>query len=208
MQIIEQSVTFIDAPKNLGKIIETAARTCYKSHDKIKEGSDERLFNQIVKQTHHDSVAEHGSIVLQVVTDRAILAQLTRHRHFSFSVESQRYVNYSKEKFGSEVKFIKPEGIEGGTEAYHMWVLAMNYAEGSYFDMLDLKCKPEIARSVLPNSTAVELTMSGNVRQFRHYFKLRAEGHAQSDHQKLAKMMYDCMIENGVPSYLFDDIFK
>lgn len=206
--MVEPSVEFIDAPQNLGKIIERAARTCYKSEDKIKEGSDERLYNQIVKQTHHDSVAEHGVIVLQVTTDRAILAQLTRHRHFSFSVESQRYVNYSKTKFGSEIKCIVPDGIVLDSPEFFVWYTAMEHAEDYYFEMIDAKCKPEVARSVLPNSTAVELTMSGNIRQFRHYFKLRAEGHAQSDHQKLAKMMYDCMMENGVPSYLFDDIMK
>jgi thymidylate synthase (FAD) len=208
MNIIKPQVTFEDATPNIGQVIEKAARTCYKSHDKMCEGSAERLFNQIVKQHHHDSVAEHGSIILQVVTDRAVLAQLTRHRHFSFSVESQRYVNYSKDKFGNEIKVIKPEGIEEGTMQFDIWSKAMQEAEHYYFTLINSKCKPEVSRSVLPNSTAVELTLSGNVRQWRQYFKLRTSSHAQADIKKLTFQMHQCMIDNGIPGYLFDDIIS
>jgi thymidylate synthase (FAD) len=172
------------------------------------EGSDERLFNQIVKQHHHDSVVEHGSITLRIITDRSMLAQITRHRHFSYSVESQRYVNYSKDKFGNEVQFIKPHDIVIGSEAWGTWKQACQIAEGAYFTLLERKCKPETARSVLPNCTKTELVMTGNVRSWRHFFQLRSSGHAQKDVQQLTKLMYTAMMENGIPSYLFDDVIK
>ncbi|KRE33453.1 FAD-dependent thymidylate synthase [Paenibacillus sp. Soil724D2] len=203
MKIIEPSVEFIAATPNIGQVIELGARNCYKSEDKIGEGTDEKLFNQIVKQHHHDSVVEHGSITLRVVTDRAMLAQITRHRHFSFSVESQRYCSYAKNKFGSQITVIKPHGL---TKGFPVWQSAMRQAEHHYFAMIEEGCKPEVARSVLPNSTKTEIIMTGNVRCWRQFLSLRLAGHAQKDVQHLARLMHEAIIDNGVPEYLFDDV--
>jgi thymidylate synthase (FAD) len=208
MRIVEPNVEFIVATPNIGQVIELGARNCYKSEDKIGEGTDEKLFNQIVKQHHHDSVVEHGSITLRIITDRAMLAQITRHRLFSFSVESQRYVNYSKDKFGASVQFIKPYDIDPDTPAYDIWRAGCEQAEYYYFELLNHKVKPETARSVLPNCTKTEIVMTGNVRNWRHFFKLRSAGHAQKDVQYIAKLMYESMMNNGIPSYLFDDVIN
>jgi thymidylate synthase (FAD) len=208
MKIVEQEVQFIAATPNIGRIIELGARNCYKSEDKICEGSDEKLFNRIVKQNHHDSVVEHGSITLRVITDRATMAQITRHRHFSFSIESQRYCNYTKDKFDGEVQFIKPFDIAIGSDAWRTWKQACQIAEGAYSTLLEHKCKPEVARSVLNNSVKSEIIMTGNVRSWRNFFQLRSSGHAQKDVQYLTKLMYAAMMENGIPSYLFDDVMK
>lgn len=204
MKIVEPSVEFIAATPNIGQVIELGARNCYKSEDKIGEGTDEKLFNQIVRQHHHDSVVEHGSITLRIVTDRAMLAQITRHRHFSFSVESQRYCNYSKDKFGGEVQFIKPLGLNDTTEFF--WQKAMEEAEQYYLTLLYEKCPPEVARSVLPNSAKTEIVMTGNVRSWRQFLSLRLAGHAQKDVQHLARLIHETIISNGVPAYLFDDV--
>lgn len=208
MQIVEPKVEFIAATPNIGQVIELGARNCYKSEEKIGEGTDERLFNQIVKQTHHESVAEHGFITIRIITDRAMLAQITRHRTFGFSVESQRYCNYTKEKFGNNVQFIKPFDLTERTLAYTVWEDACRFAEASYFNLIDKKVKPETARAVLPNSTKTELVMSGNVRAWRHFFSLRSSGHAQKDVQYLTQLIYQSFIENGIPPYLFNDIIK
>lgn len=206
MKIIEPRVDFIVATPNIGRVIELGARNCYKSEDRIGEGTDEKLFNQIVKQHHHDSVVEHGSITIRIVTDRAMLAQITRHRHFSFSVESQRYANYSKDKFGNEVLFIKPHDIEEDTQPYQIWRESMQLAEKAYFKLIEQKAKPETARSVLPNSTKTEIIMTGNVRSWRQFFSLRSARHAQKDVQHLTKLIYQSFVENGIPKYLFDDV--
>jgi thymidylate synthase (FAD) len=208
MKIVQPAVEFIAATPNIGQVIELGARNCYKSEDKIGEGTDEKLFNQIVKQLHHESVVEHGSITVRITTDRAMLAQITRHRHFSFSVESQRYVNYSKEKFGSAVQFIKPLDITEGTPAYVVWADACRFAEASYFNLIEKKVKPETARYVLPNSTKTEIVMTGNVRSWRHFMSLRKAGHAQPDVQYLTQLIYQSFMANGIPEYLFDDIIN
>jgi thymidylate synthase (FAD) len=206
MQIVEPKVEFIAATPNIGQVIELGARNCYKSEDKMGEGSDERLFNQIVKQHHHDSVVEHGSITVRIVTDRAMLAQITRHRHFSFSVESQRYVNYTKEKFGNSVQFIKPFDLTEGSYPHTLWLRACRAAEEYYFSLIGAKVKPETARSVLPNSTKTEIVMTGNVRSWRQFLSLRSSGHAQKDVQHLSQLIYQSFMDNGIPAYLFSDI--
>lgn len=206
MKIIEPKVEFITATPDIGRVIELGARNCYKSEDKIGEGTDERLFNQIVKQFHHDSVVEHGSVTVRIITDRAMLSQITRHRHFSFSVESQRYNNYSKGKFGGEVSFIKPFDINEDSLAYWIWIGACREAEDYYFRLLKQKVKPETARAVLPNCAKTELIMTGNIRSWRQFFQLRASGHAQKDVQHISSLVYKAMMENGIPAYLFSDI--
>jgi thymidylate synthase (FAD) len=208
MKIVEANVEFIAATPNIGQVIELGTRNCYKSEDKITEGSDERLFGQVVKQNHHDSVTEHGNITLRVVTDRTMLAQITRHRHFSYSVESQRYCNYAKDKFDNQVQFIKPFDITEGTVAYDAWKEACEHAEGYYFELLEYNTKPETARAVLPNCTKTEIVMTGNIRSWRHFFQLRTASHAQKDVQHLAYLMYMSMMANGVPEYLFSDIMN
>jgi thymidylate synthase (FAD) len=208
MKIVKPSVEFIAATPNIGQVIELGARNCYKSEDKIGEGSDERLFNQIVKQHHHDSVVEHGSITIRIVTDRAMLAQITRHRHFSFSVESQRYCNYTKDKFDGHVQFIKPYDIVLGSESWRTWKQACTISEGAYITLLEQKVKPETARSVLNNSCKTEIVMTGNVRSWRQFIQLRSAGHAQKDVQHLTQLVYQSFMDNGVPAYLFEDVIK
>lgn len=208
VKIVEQEAKFRWATPEIGLSIEEGTRTCYKSEDKMCEGSDERLFNQVVKQSHHDSVSEHGVISMRIITDRATLAQFTRHRLFSFSVESQRYCNYSKGKFGGEITCIKPHDLDEDTTSYRIWLYALIDAERAYFDLVNAKVKPETARMVLPNSTKVEFVVTGNVRVWRNFFSLRLGSHAQADIRELTKKIYQQMMDNGVPSYLFDDIVK
>lgn len=206
MKLVEQKAEFIWATPDIAENIEKATRTCYKSEDKISEGSAQRLYNQVVKQSHHDSVSEHGVISMRFTTDRATLAQVTRHRLFSFSVESQRYVNYTKGKFGSQIQVIKPYSLTEGTEAYEIWKNAVEASEKAYFELVALKTKPETARMVLPNSTKVEFVITGNIRVWRNFLSLRLGSHAQSDIRHLAGLVYEEMKANGIPSFLFDDI--
>lgn len=207
MKIVEQSVEFKAATPNIAEVIEEACRTCYRSENLIKEGSAEKIFNTIVKQNHHDSVTEHGSITVKITTDRAMLSQITRHRiGFSYSVESQRYCNYSKDKFENQISVIKPFNIKENTKEYDVWLSAMTQAEIHYFSLLDLGAKPETARSVLPNSCKTTITMTGNVRSFRNFFKLRASNHAQEDIKYLCGLIVKSMIDNGIPQYFWNDI--
>lgn len=107
MKIIKpyyEILTTVDGDEIL-KSIEIAGRTCYKSEDKITEDSAERFVKMLI-QRGHESVIEHKSLTIKFICDRAILSELTRHRLSSFSVESTRYVNYSKNDDG--LIFIEP----------------------------------------------------------------------------------------------------
>ena len=116
--------------------------------------------------------------------------QLVRHRiGFSYSQESQRYCNYSKDKFENEITFINPFTDKSEPERfqkrYDTWLETCQKAEDTYFELLEDGLKPEVARSVLPNSTKTELIMTGNIRAWRHLLKLRTDKSAQRETREL-----------------------
>lgn len=134
-------------------------------------------------------------ISVHITTDRAISHELVRHRVFSFCQESQRYCNYSKDKFGNDVTFIIPNWVnthcpneenEGPSTADLEWSTAMQNAEASYFILLREGLKPQEAREVLPNSTKTELIMTGFILDWQTFFKLRCSTAAHPMMQELA----------------------
>jgi thymidylate synthase (FAD) len=133
------------------------------------------------------------------------MAQLTRHRVASYAIMSQRYVNYSKDKFGNSIDFIEPEGLSN--EAYDNWVGACKVAEAAYMVMTkDLGTPAEVARSVLPNCTATSIYMSANIREWRALFSLRCDSHAQRDIRNLMKATLKLMYEQ-YPVF-FGDLYE
>ena len=99
----------------------------------------------------------------------------------SYSQESTRYCNYSNDKFDNQIRCIDiATGFEydlnneTDKKKYEIWNMAMQDAEKHYFEMLELGAKPQEARSILPNSLKTELVMTMNIREWRHFFKLRA----------------------------------
>ena len=89
------------------KKIERIGRTCYKSESNITDDSAERFIKNIIKNGH-ESVLEHVSITLRVICDRGVSHEIVRHRIASYSQESTRYCNYSKDNFNNELTFINP----------------------------------------------------------------------------------------------------
>lgn len=205
MRIIEPSVeilTPIDGEAIL-KMLESVGRTCYKSEDKIQEGSAEKFISNIVKRGH-EAVIEHYNITVKFICDRGVTHEIVRHRVASYCQESTRYCNYSNDKFGSEITVIKPLYLEPGTLGYDAWFMALQTAEGAYFDLLDWGCSPQEARAVLPNSLKTELVMTANIREFRHFFKLRCSKAAHPQMREVANMLLKEFKER-IP-VLFDDI--
>ena len=169
------------------KRIESAGRICYKSENKITEDSSSKFVKMVVNRGHL-SVIEHISLTVKFICDRGVSHELVRHRLASFSQESTRYCNYSKDKFGSELTFIEPcffEGLE-----YVLWKQAMEFAEKQYFLLLEKGAKPEEARSVLPNSLKTELVMTANLREWKHILKLRTSKASHSQMQELMIPLY------------------
>jgi thymidylate synthase ThyX len=99
--------------------------------------------------------------------------EIVRHRLASYAQESTRYCNYSKDKFKSQIIFIKSNFWNDDNNLFKDWEKAMLNAEKSYLNLLENGAKPQQARSVLPNSLKTEIVMTANLREWRHFFKLR-----------------------------------
>lgn len=205
MKIIAPKVELVNAPtySDLLSLIEVAGRTCYKSEDKITEGSAEKFVRGIVKRGHH-AVIEHGVLTVRFTCDRGVSHEIVRHRLASYCQESTRYCNYSKEGFGSEITVIEPVSLHPGSEAYDVWKKACLRTELAYFDLLTIGCSPQDARSVLPNSLKTEVVMTANIREWRHFIKLRAARAAHPDMRVVAKKLHELLSE-AYPVF-FEDI--
>ena len=194
-----------DGQKLLQKI-EAAARTCYKSEGKIQEGSAAKLVAGLIK-SGHEAMLEHASVTVKFVVDRGISHELVRHRLASFAQESTRYCNYSKDDFGSEITFIIPDYLEYKSEGWNIWKESMKQAEDAYFKMLDFGLSPQQARAVLPNSLKTEVVMTANLREWRHFFKLRALGTTGKPHAQMLEVAVPLLedMKNLIP-VVFDDL--
>jgi thymidylate synthase (FAD) len=194
MKIIEPSVKFLASTQYAFELIENAGRTCYKSEVKSKESS-EKFVKKII-DNGHDSVLEHAHISLKIICDRGVSHEMVRHRIASFSQESTRYCNYSKDKFGGEITVIKPLFFHPSDVCYIHWYKAMETAEKAYFDLLLNGATAQEARSVLPNSLKTELVMTANIREWRHILKLRCSEYAHPQMQEVAKIIKQELIKN------------
>lgn len=169
------------------KHIERIGRVCYKSEGNITEdGESAKKFVKMLINRGHEAMIEHSSLSVKFTVDRGVSHELVRHRIASFAQESTRYVNYSLDKFGNEINVIDIyKGIKLDNKMKNMddfaiemiiaeWLLAVQDAEKHYMRMMELGATPQIARSVLPNSTKTEITITANYREWRNFFKLRA----------------------------------
>ena len=154
------------------KRIERYARVCYKSEDRMTWGEDSDFLRSIVGRGH-ESVIEHEKVTVLFILDRGISHELVRHRIGSFSQESTRYCNYGKDKFGREITVIEPFFFLNSA-AYPLWQQACEQAEAAYFALLDAGRSPQEARSILPNSLKTEIAVTFNLREWKHFFALRA----------------------------------
>ena len=196
MNIIDYPyVDIIENPveANLYSIAESA-RLCYKTA-RVDRDADIRLIGKCFKNGHH-SVLEHSRIKFRMVCDRGVSHEIVRHRLASFSQESTRYCNYSKNKFNSEISVVKPVRIHSGSMEYYIWEKQCESAEKAYFDLLDLGITPENARSVLPTCTATTIDISTNLRELYHILDLRTARDAHPDirwalHSLLIDMAHD-----------------
>lgn len=187
------------------KHIELCGRVCYKSEDKITEDSCRKFIENIIKRGH-EAVLEHFSITVKFTCDRGVSHEIVRHRLASYCQESTRYCNYSKDGFGKEITVIGPEALNLSPEAYASWVLGCAYAESTYFEMIQAGCSPQQARSVLPNSLKTEVVMTANIREWRHFLKLRCAPAAHPQMREVALMLLS-EFQTKIP-LLFDNIIE
>jgi len=195
-------MTPIDGEKIL-KHIEQCGRVCYKSEHKVDETSYLTFAKNIVKRGH-EAVIEHFSISVKFTCDRGVSHEIVRHRLASYCQESTRYCNYSKDQFSGEITVIKPLYLDENTDGYRMWKRSCENAETAYFDLLDYGLTPQEARAVLPNSLKTEIVMTANLREWRHFLKLRT---SQAAHPQIREIAIPLLEEfKQLIPILFDDI--
>lgn len=152
----------------------------------------------------HEAMIEHASITVKFIVDRGVSHELVRHRIASFAQESTRFCNYSKDKFGNEITIIEPCFNTWDQLLYDTWKESCEWAERYYFNLLNKGASPQEARSVLPNSLKTEVVMTANLREWRHFFKLRT---AQATHPQMREVTIPLLneLKEKLPE-IFEDI--
>lgn len=175
------NVTLLSCTENGDELAAKAASTCYDSKPSM-------LVLKKTIESGHESVIEHVSFTFQIEgVSRALLAQITRHRIASFSVQSQRYVSLA-EGFGyvipPRIEALGEEAVkefEGQMAIMHRWYQQWQERLGEGAN--------EDARFVLPNACETHITFTMNARELRHFFYLRCCNRAQWEIRELADKM-------------------
>jgi thymidylate synthase (FAD) len=193
--------------------IEEAGRVCYKSED-LNPNNDIEISKRFVRNVlkrGHEAVIEHANVTAKFICDRGVTHEIVRHRIAAYCQESTRYCNYAKDKYDNEITVIEPffwaDLVTPTSEDYanyELWRTAMLVAEDTYLHMIRNGATPQEARSVLPNSLKTELVMTANMREWRHFFKLRTAVAAHPQMREVACMLLK-EFQEKIP-VLFDDL--
>ncbi len=205
MRIIKPSFEILDCDDGMEilKKIEKYGRVCYKSENLIDEDSAVGFVRRILDRGH-ESVIEHEKVSARIICDRGVSHEIVRHRIASYSQESTRYCNYCKDKFGNELTFIKPVFWDENSDEYKIWFDVMKNIEDQYMQLIGKGVSPQEARSILPNSLKTEIVVTMNLREWRHFFKLRASSAAHPQMREIAVEMLQ-EFQRRIP-ILFDNI--
>lgn len=235
MKIINPSYEILTDISPFGTLeleqIERAARTCYKSEDKILDQAEsaKKLIKKLI-ENGHEAMLEHSILSVKFICDRGVSHELVRHRLASFAQESTRYCNYSKDNFDNQITVIEPllfnaltkkekEQLEETTfeaiaidpfysnvmKKYFYWFNSCVTAEKNYNRLLYLGCSPQEARSVLPNSLKTEVVMTANYREWRHILELRC---SEKAHPEMRRSMLPLLEDlHGRIPVIFDDVY-
>lgn len=208
MRLIKSKVEILDN-LNGGEIINKiarVARTCYKSEDNSTSERDRELVKRLIK-SGHEAMIEFFDITVKFTCDRGVSHELVRHRMASFAQESTRYCNYSKDKFGNELTFIEPIWYDSlGITHKQDFEIALERCEDDYLEFIRQGWTPQQARAILPNALKTEINMKANLREWRHFFKLRCSTAAHPDMRVLALDLLKQFHDN-IP-IIFDDIYE
>ncbi len=199
MKLIKQSYTVLNQPKDILKLIEQAARTCYKSESKISVGSDIKLTKSLIGRGHH-AMLEFGDITVRFITNRGVTHELVRHRLCSFAQESTRYVRYD-----NNMEFIIPVWWNDSTqEQRESFIHLCEVSEAGYLHLLAMGWQPQQAREILPNALKTEIVAKANIREWRHIFSLRC---SKAAHPQIRHLMMGLLehLKTEIP-LVFDDI--
>lgn len=216
MKIIEPTYKWLGGKTPDGlrilDIITEAGRVAYQSQ---REGGAAEFVRSLIERGH-ESVLEHAKLSVIVTCDRGITHETVRHRIASYTQESTRYCNYAGNRFGGEITYISLwGGIVRDQKMSKLpakqiglivaeWIEACLDAERHYNNMIALGATPQIARSVLNHSTKTSIVITMNMREWRHFFRLRNAPDAHPQMREIAEMLLE-PFKDVVP-VIFDDI--
>jgi len=234
MKIVLPYAKIHQAPENPLPIIEAAGRISHRSEEAQTSESWDRFIRTVVIQHGDWSIVEHVSVSVDMLVDRGITHELVRHRLFSFTQESTRFVNYEKKMppsfiypkpdvkcehclSGNEVRYngswshsLEPKHVgkvtyySDGCAYDQFWLEAIAKCEISYKLLLQQGWRPQEARSVFPNALASRILVTGNLRNWRHIFIMRTTLEA---HPQMRQVMIPLLAEfKKYCPILFDDI--
>lgn len=188
-------------------VMEYAGRGCYQAYHKPNPATrDSHDYIRNIIQQGHESVLEHYNITLDISgVSRSLTHELVRHRHFSFSQRSQRYVDESS------AGFVMPPSVDTRPELRKVALEVAQHAREAYETLYDTlsthlprKQAREAARAVLPNGIETQIVVTGNLRAWRHFVKLRIHPSADKEIQQLAHKVY--LILHSISPVLVEDI--
>jgi thymidylate synthase (FAD) len=214
MILVKPSIKFMWMTDNPLNKIEEAGRVAYKSEARITSDSVISFVKMLLKNGH-ESVLEHASMSYKVICDRGVSHEIVRHRLFSYTQESTRYCNYK-----SGVTFIIPSWLDIAPGEYkgpddflvtrvsttYLWFYELLRSETAYTELLKMGWVPQQARSVLPNALKTEIVITGNFREWRHFFKLRTAKEAHPQMQEVAKMILEDITKKT--TVIFDEYLE
>lgn len=200
VRVVEPRVEVVACPDGHEalRLIEAAGRTCWKSEGRTTEGSHERFVSNLLAK-EHESVIEHVSATVRIVCDRGVSHELVRHRLASYSQESTRYVGYDRNGF----EVVRPCYWPEDSDLYWQWKGAMQAAEAVYGLLRRQGATPQEARAVLPHSMKTEIVMTANLREWRHFLRLRTARSAHPQMRQIAGMIGE-ELSRRIP-ILFDE---
>ncbi len=183
------------------RFIEKQARISHRSEEAQTQDSWKRFITAVVIGHGDWSVTEHASVTATIRVDRGVTHELVRHRLFSFTQESTRFVRY----FG-QMEFIVPAPAERIEDPVFMelWTKGMEQAEQNYGRAISQNWRPQEARSLLPNALAATIAVTGNLRNWRHFFLMRTSKETHPDMTRVVVPVLE-RFQQCVP-LLYDDI--
>ena len=218
--ILEKPKVYVEQydPYKIMRNIEKAMRTCYRSEGTMTNDSYKKLLSMAIA-SGHESVMEHEKITVKLRCSVGTYKDLTRHRvGTAWSIESTRWCNYSKGKFDNQLRFIIPTNYDDSwTKANYegesftqeqqksaIWHQAMEDIEESYMKGAEAGMKPDELRLMLPHSTAADVVMTCNIREWRHILKLRTQ---KNVHPEIRQILIPLLLkfQYTMPE-LFNDI--
>jgi thymidylate synthase (FAD) len=194
------------APDDPQHLIEYSGRNCYLSWQNLGGKTNEQYIGHIL-EVGHLSVIEHASASFSLSSvSRSLTHELIRHRHLSFSQQSQRYVDEA------EAGFVEPDAIAANPELHQLFADACGQARQAYVKLVEglrkhydtvedktlrRKLARQAARSVLPNATATRIVVSGNFRAWRWFLHMRGSEHADVEIRAVAVEIYKHLVREA-----------